>query len=78
MNPQLALACWERALAEEIGIIITLADAADTRKAEKLLYAARQKSGNPDLEELMIARPGDAPEEMWIIKKTTDMKDVAP
>lgn len=75
MTPALALACWERALAEEIGIIIVLDDVEDKRRVEKMLYEARQKSGNPDLETLCIARPGDALEELWIIKKATDMSD---
>lgn len=77
MTPALALACWERALAEEIGIIITLEDISQKRAVEKLLYDARQASGNPDLEQLMLAKPGDKPEEMWIVKKATDMSEVA-
>ena len=76
MTPALALACWERALAEEIGIIITLETVEDKRRVEKLLYDARQKSGNPDLEQLRLCKPGDALEEIWLVKIMTDMRDV--
>lgn len=76
MTPEFALACWERALAEEIGVILTLESPDDKRKIEQTLYAARQASGNPDLEVLMLAKPGDALAELWIVKKTTDMSDV--
>lgn len=76
MNPALALACWERALTEEVGIAVVLEDPKDKRRVEQMLYDARLKSGNPDLEVLMIAKPGDAPEELWILKKTTDMTGV--
>lgn len=75
MTPDFALACWERALTEDIGIIITLAEADDKREIERALYKARQASGNPDLEALSIAKPGDAPRELWIIKKLTNMED---
>lgn len=76
MTPDFALACWERALGEEIGIIITLEEGQDKRQIEGILYKARQQSGNPDLEALALAKPGDQPRELWIIKKMTDMSDL--
>lgn len=75
MTPGFALACWERALTEEYGLVLTLDKEEDKRVIEKTLYEARQKSGNPDLEQLMIVRPGDNVLELMIIKKTTDMED---
>lgn len=76
MTPTVALALWRRAAEEEIGIIISLADPADKRRAEGALYDARKEARDPTLADLMIAKPGDAPHELWIIKKTTDMRDV--
>lgn len=76
MTPALALAAWERAAEEEIGIIITLADVRDKRRVERMLYEARQGSGNPDLQTITLAKPGDKPEEIWLIKQTTDMRDI--
>lgn len=70
-----ALAAWERALEEEFGLVLTLESIDDKRSIEKTLYDTRQRSGNPDLDMLMIARPGDNPLELWIVKKTTDMTD---
>lgn len=77
MDPAFALACWERAAEEELGVILVLESADDKREIERVLYAVRQKAGNPDLEALMLARPGDEPRELWIVKKTTDMSDIA-
>jgi hypothetical protein len=76
MTPDLALTCWERATSEEIGLILEFPSLEARRSAEKMLYDSRIASGNPNYEVLMIARPGDKPEELWIIKKTTDMRDV--
>lgn len=76
MTPEFALACWERALAEEIGIIITLNSVKDKREIERALYDSRKESANPALEALLIARPGDNPLELWILKKATDMEDI--
>lgn len=76
MDAAFALACWERALTEELGIILTLESEDDKREIERVLYSSRQKAGNPDLECLMLARPGDDPKELWIVKKTTDMSDI--
>lgn len=73
-----ALALWRRALTEEIGVIIALAEVGDKHRIENTLYEARKAAGDPSLDVLMIVRPGDKPEELWIIKKTTDMKDVKP
>lgn len=74
MTPTIALELWARAASEEIGIIITLADPADKRRVENALYEARAEMGG--FQDLMLAKPGDKPEELWIIKKTTDMRDV--
>lgn len=74
MTLAIALELWARASAEEIGLIITLASLEDKRRVEKALYEARTETGG--FEELMLAKPGDRPEELWIIKKTTDMRDV--
>jgi hypothetical protein len=76
MTPTFALACWERAAGEEIGLIIEFENLEARRSAEKMLYESRTESQNPAYENLMIARPGDAPNELWVIKKATDMKDV--
>lgn len=76
MTPDFALACWSRALTEEIGIILTLSNVADKREIERLLYQARKAAGDPALDEIRLARPGDNPLELWLIKKTTDMEDV--
>ena len=76
MTPALALATWERALAEEIGLIVEFPSLEARRSAETMLYNSRTESQNPSYEGLMIARPGDAPNEIWIMKKTTDMRDV--
>lgn len=76
MTPAFALACWERALVEEIGLVIEFPTLEARRSAEKMLYDSRTESQNPSYEALMIARPGDKPEEIWIMKKTTDMRDV--
>jgi hypothetical protein len=76
MTPATALAYWERALEEEIGIIIVLATVDTKRIVEKALYEARQASGNPALMELRLCKPGDRLEELWLVKKSTDMEDV--
>lgn len=76
MDHAAALAYWERALTEEFGVIIELDKPEGKRTIMKDLYEARAKSGNPDLDVLMIANPGDNPAEIWIVKKTTDMSDI--
>lgn len=76
MTHDIALACWTRALTEEFGIILILESPDDKRMIEKALYDARQASGDPRLQELSLVKPGDKPEEFWIIKKTTDMSDI--
>lgn len=77
MTPSIALTIWERALSEEIGIILTLTDLRDKRRIEKVLYEARKEAFRPELDALLIARPGDNPLELWILKKATDMEDIA-
>lgn len=76
MTHEFAITLWERALAEDIGVILTLATERDKRAIEGTLYEARKLAGNPELETLMIAKPGDNPLELWIVKKMTDMEDV--
>jgi len=74
MNYETALAIWHRAKKEEIGVILEL-DPKDKRQIENVLYEARKKSGDQSLDAFMIARPGDAPNELWIVRKATDMSD---
>ena len=74
MTPETALAIWRRARTEEIGVILEV-DPKDKRVIENLLYEVRKSSGDSTLEDLMIARPGDAPGELWIVRKSTDMSD---
>lgn len=76
MTPAFALACWERAATEELGLILTLAPGVSKRSVEKALYDARQRSGNPDLQALSLVLPGDAEREVWLVRKPVDMKDV--
>lgn len=76
MDPTFAIACWERAATEELGIILTLDDERDKRVIEQTLYKARQMSQNPSLDCLMIVQPGDNVKEIWLVKKTTDMSDI--
>lgn len=74
MTPETALALWRRALTEEIGIVLTV-EVQHKRAIEQVLYEARKSAADPALDVLMIAKPGDAPEELWIVRKTTDMSD---
>ena len=74
MDASMALLCWQRALDSEIGLKLTFEDLSRRREAERLLYEARTSSGNPDYEVLQITRMSET--EIWIVKKTTDMRDV--
>lgn len=78
MTPEAALAYWYRALDEEIGIILTFTSTDDRRVFMNALYEARASAiaADPTLETLSLAKPGDAPNELWIIKKTTDLTDI--
>jgi len=76
MTPAIALELWRRALSREIGIILTLKDPSTKKRVESLLYEARKNAADPRLEVLSLVFPGDKPEEIWIIRKTTDLKDI--
>ncbi len=74
MTPETALAIWHRAKTEGLGVILVV-EQKDKRVIENLLYEVRKSSGDESLAEFMIARPGDAPGELWIVRKSTDMSD---
>ena len=47
----------------------------DKRRVEKLLYEARKD--RPELKELIMCHPGDNLREIWLVKRSTDMSDIA-
>ena len=70
LTPDLALALWRQALAEEVGLRIPCS-VGDLDKIRSMMYKARQEAGDPALEALMLAiAPGG--EEFWLIKKTVE------
>lgn len=72
-----ALSLWLRALDEEFGVKIPIPSPEARRSLEKALYDARTASGDPRLQTLSLVKPGGDPPEYWLIKKTTDMTDIA-
>lgn len=64
---------WLQAVAEEFGIIITLPSPDEKHRLEDALYESRRALADPAMAEFMLAHPGDRPEELWIVRKTTDL-----
>lgn len=68
------LPLWHRALTEEIGFAFTPSGC--TREYfRNLLYAAREQSGDPRLNALIMFLPaGSASHEIWICKKEVELE----
>lgn len=65
------LPLWYNALDEEIGIFIKV-DPKDRAKLVNTLYDAKQRTGDPELEVLMLLQP--AQDLIYIAKKTTEVE----
>lgn len=68
-----AMDVWQRAVQEELGLVVVLEDKKDMTNIRPLLYKARQVANNPEYENLVICLPGDAPNELIIVKKTVEL-----
>lgn len=69
-TPEIALALWYRALADEIGVRVI---STDKKNLDNLLYEVRQKASDPELEKLSIFRPTKFPDELWIVNKAVEL-----
>lgn len=67
---------WLRALDLEIGLAVRFAGI-EQASFTALLYKARDTLHNPALGELGLVQPSDPPDEVWIIKKTTELSSDA-
>lgn len=71
LNEATALALWQSALSQEIGIKIPC-KLADLDKIKATMWNVRKTSGDAALDELkLIVAPGG--EAVWILKKTTEL-----
>lgn len=67
-SPEVILALWHRAMQAEIGISIKTNE---PRLLMQELYRIRQKSNEPELEEVILCRPIDG--NIWLVKKATEL-----
>lgn len=72
-SPATILSLWHRALAEEIGIAVSVPEK-DRRWLLNSLYALRKESGDERLEALMIVVAWNN-KELWLIKKAVEMEE---
>lgn len=71
-----ALSCWTKALDTEFGLRIVLESAADIGTARYDLYEVRRQSGNKALDRISICLPGDALNEIWLVKRPDEKMEV--
>jgi hypothetical protein len=71
-----ALSCWTKALGNEFGLRIVLESVDDIGAARYDLYQARQKSGNKALDRLVLCLPGDALNEIWLVKRPDEKMEI--
>ena len=70
MTPDIALACWERAANEEIGIAIGVEKPKDLREAQRALYEARE--GIEKYKSIRLCLPNGG-KEVWLVKQTVEV-----
>ena len=74
MTPEVCRELWNKASEVEIGIAIEVKPV-DVSFLTNLLYATRADMRNPQLDNLILIRPGPKPNELWLMKKTTELPD---
>lgn len=74
MTPEVCKALWEQAYSLEIGLGIEVKPG-DKPFLINLLYSTRQSLGKPEWEDIIIIQPGPKPNEIWMVKKATELPD---
>lgn len=76
LTPDVAISFWKAAAEAEIGIAIQMADPSQVKTVRERLYKARAENPSFEFENIMIVLPGgDRTNEVWLIKKTTELED---
>jgi hypothetical protein len=73
MPHEVSIAYWTAALEAEIGIAIEVEGNREAVRAE--MYAARVAEGDPAFHELIVFLPTRPMNEIWVVKKATDLED---
>lgn len=72
ITEDIAIALWHRAKASEIGIAITVNQEAKII-ISNFLYAARAKTKDLSLHEVIMLMPGPYPNEIWLARKAVEL-----
>lgn len=65
---------WVRCATEEVGIRLRVTPADDIRSFRNRLYEARPEG--PEYTQIQICLPGDAKDEIWMVKTPEERIDV--
>lgn len=75
LTEELCVGIWTRAKLSTMGLAIEIPDKGDLSAARNLLYQARLKMEDPDLDDFSVVLPGNT-SEVWIVRK--DIADARP